>query len=119
MKQPQVSNIEFLHHLAFMKCAALLLSIITVCLVGPLSAQTCSALGQNPGTAFPVCGIVDFAQDEVPICGNKVVPSPCNNNLISDKNPYWYKFPCYTTGTLGFLITPENLSDDYDWQLFD
>ncbi|RYG04210.1 MAG: T9SS type B sorting domain-containing protein, partial [Chitinophagaceae bacterium] len=32
---------------------------------------------------------------------------------------YWYKFTCFESGTLGFLITPENLNDDYDWQLFD
>lgn len=36
-----------------------------------------------------------------------------------DKNPYWYKFSCFTSGTLSFLITPNNLNDDYDWQLFD
>jgi gliding motility-associated-like protein len=36
-----------------------------------------------------------------------------------DKNPYWYKFTCYTAGTLGFTITPKTLDDDYDWQIFD
>ncbi|MBS1933881.1 MAG: gliding motility-associated C-terminal domain-containing protein, partial [Bacteroidetes bacterium] len=34
-------------------------------------------------------------------------------------NPYWYQFTCYQTGTLGFLITPNQLGDDYDWELFD
>lgn len=34
-------------------------------------------------------------------------------------NPYWYKFTCYEGGTLGFTITPNDLEDDYDWQLFD
>jgi gliding motility-associated-like protein len=55
----------------------------------------------------------------VKLCGNTKVPSPCNNDLISDKNPYWYKFKCYTSGTLGLLITPVVTGDDYDWQLFD
>jgi gliding motility-associated-like protein len=36
-----------------------------------------------------------------------------------DKNPFWYKFTCYQSGTLGFLITPNNPDDDYDWQLYD
>src|SRR5690606_8553290 len=31
----------------------------------------------------------------------------------------WYKFTCFTAGTLGFVITPMDLADDYDWQLFD
>src|SRR5690606_388894 len=52
-------------------------------------------------------------------CGNRKVPGPCGNEDLTDKNPYWYKFTCYTAGTLGFLITPANLGDDYDWQLFD
>jgi hypothetical protein len=39
--------------------------------------------------------------------------------MVTDKNPYWYKFTCFTAGTLGFLIKPNTFSDDYDWQLFD
>ena len=81
--------------------------------------QTCTELGQNPGTAFPVCGTQSFSQNQVKLCGNRKVPSPCTEDDIRDKNPYWYKFTCFTAGTLGFLITPANLSDDYDWQLFD
>ena len=83
------------------------------------NAQPCNALGQNPSTAFPVCGTAVFNQADVPICGNKTVPSPCNNADFTDKNPFWYKFTCFTAGTLGFVITPANLGDDYDWQLFD
>lgn len=97
----------------------MLLIFIVVCSLEKVTGQTCTELGQNPGTAFPVCGIKEFLQSEVKLCGNRTVPSPCNNDLITDKNPYWYKFTCFTGGTLGFVITPENLSDDYDWQLFD
>jgi len=82
-------------------------------------AQVCNALGQNPGTALPVCGTSVFHQSTVAICGNRTVPGPCSSDPISDKNPYWYKFTCFNQGTLGFVITPMNLSDDYDWQLFD
>lgn len=85
-----------------------------------LSAQTCTTLGQTPSTAFPVCGSTTFSQTNVPICGthNIVVPG-CGNTGYSDKNPFWYKFTCYTAGTLGFLITPNDLGDDYDWMLYD
>ncbi|MEO6730166.1 MAG: gliding motility-associated C-terminal domain-containing protein [Ferruginibacter sp.] len=83
-------------------------------------AQTpCTALGQNPGTAFPVCGTDTFSMASVPICGNRLVPGPCSVSQVSDKNPYWYKFTCFTAGSLGFLIKPKTITDDYDWQLFD
>ena len=83
-------------------------------------SQSCTTLGQTPGTAFPVCGTDVFAQNTVPICVNLNLPNNCaNGNLIFDKNPFWYKFTCYVSGTLGFVITPNNIGDDYDWQLFD
>lgn len=80
----------------------------------------CTTLGQNPGTAFPVCGTSKFSQQDVPLCGGKFIPSPCSvNEGLSDLNPFWYKFTAFTDGTLGFVITPATLSDDYDWQVFD
>ncbi|HUQ66757.1 MAG TPA: PKD domain-containing protein [Flavitalea sp.] len=102
-----------------MKATRILLLILAVFIVRNAVAQTCTQLGQNPGTAFPVCGTSVFTQSQVKICGDRQVPSPCNTVLITDKNPYWYKFKCYTSGSLGFIITPTNLQDDYDWQLFD
>ena len=89
--------------------------------VQKLIAQPCTALGQNPQTAFPVCESDTFHQGSVNICGNTTVVSRCTgpNALFTDKNPYWYKFTCFRSGTLGFVIRPDNLGDDYDWQLFD
>lgn len=83
--------------------------------------QTCTALGQNPQTAFPVCGTSIFNQSSVPICGDRPLVSRCSSPNINftDKNPYWYKFTCFTSGTLGFVITPNTIADDYDWQLYD
>ena len=112
-------NVEFLAHLASMKLTRILLLFIAVFIVSDAAGQKCTQLGQNPETAFPVCGTSVFSQSQVPICGVREVPSPCNTALITDKNPYWYKFTCYTSGTLGFVITPANLNDDYDWQIFD
>jgi gliding motility-associated-like protein len=83
-------------------------------------AQTCTTPGQNPSTAFPVCGTSTFAQASVPICGGRVLPSPnCTRGLLRDVNPFWYKFTCFQSGTLGFEITPVNLRDDYDWEIYD
>ncbi|MET0300310.1 MAG: gliding motility-associated C-terminal domain-containing protein, partial [Flavitalea sp.] len=83
------------------------------------STTVCYGLGQNPQTAFPVCGTASFEQRTVPTCGGRTVPNPACRDNLTDVNPFWYKFTCFETGTLGFLITPSNLSDDYDWQLFD
>ena len=86
-------------------------------------SQSCTTLGQNPSTAFPVCGTTTFQQANVPICGTTPLYVPgCSggsNANYTDKNPFWYKFTCFATGTLGFVITPNNLGDDYDWQLYD
>jgi gliding motility-associated-like protein len=86
-------------------------------------AQTCTTLGQNPSTAFPVCGTTTFAQTTVPICASNDLAVPgCSGNggaLYQNKNPFWYKFTCYQSGTLGFIITPNDLTEDYDWQLYD
>lgn len=84
-------------------------------------AQNCSRLGQTPATAFPVCGISTFSQTTVPACGGRRIEVPgCNDGAAyGDLNPFWYKFTCFSSGTLGFTITPMTSSDDYDWQLFD
>lgn len=86
------------------------------------SQAQCTTLGQNPETAFPVCGTTTFHQDQVPLCGSTSLYVPgCTNSTAANyanKNPFWYKFTCYQSGTLGFLITPAN-NDDYDWQLYD
>ena len=83
-------------------------------------SQTCTTAGQNPSTAFPVCGTSVFSQSIIPYCGGASVPGPCSTtDSLTDTNPFWYKFTCFKAGTLGFLITPQDMNDDYDWQLFD
>lgn len=80
----------------------------------------CIALGQNPQTAFPVCGTSVFHQTNVPLCGARNVATLCvDDTVYTDLNPYWYKFTCFVSGKLAFFITPDTLTDDYDWQLFD
>lgn len=88
-----------------------------------LAQQSCTDNGQNPSTAFPVCGTKVFSMESVTLCGNRLVPGPLCTSIYDgphkDTNPYWYKFTCYKAGTLGFKITPKTLKDDYDWQIFD
>jgi hypothetical protein len=96
--------------------------IILLLILGKLHAQVsnCSLLGQNPETAFPVCGTSVFQQDTVPLCGGRQVATLCiDDTLYTDKNPFWYKFTCFQSGKLVFFITPNTITEDYDWQIFD
>lgn len=96
--------------------------LVILLLSSRLSAQTCTTLGQTPSTAFPVCGTTTFNQTNVPICITRNFKVPgCENDgaAYGDKNPFWYRFHCYQTGSLSFLITPNNSNDDYDWMLYD
>ncbi len=82
----------------------------------------CTTRGQTPETAFPVCGTSVFQQKEVPACTNGNIPvKGCTGDhaAYEDASPFWYKFTCFESGTLGLLIEPMNKNDDYDWQLFD
>src|SRR5215831_9686220 len=83
------------------------------------NSQPCTTIGQTPSTAFPVCGTSTFTQSTVPLCNNGAVPTMCAGAMYWDVNPYYYKFTCYTSGTLGFVLSPTNINDDYDWVLFD
>lgn len=99
-----------------------LLVVFVLCPSLIRAQQACSTLGQTPQSAFPLCTKDTFFQSSVPICTNKrlTVPGcPPATGDYADKNPFWYRFTCYQTGSLGLLITPNNIQDDYDWQLFD
>ncbi len=79
------------------------------------------SLGQNPSTAFPVCGSTVFQQLSVPLCSSNslFVPGCSDGAAYENRNPYWYKFTCYQSGSLGFVINPLAANEDYDWQLYD
>jgi gliding motility-associated-like protein len=104
-----------------MKTLTIICFILVSCGTGVYAQDACTALGQNPETAFPVCATSVFVQQVVPACGVDTIPVDCHegDDVYMDKNPYWYKFTCFASGTLGFVITPNNRQDDYDWQLFD
>ena len=81
-------------------------------------SQAFPETGQLPSTAFPVCGTNTFKQTIVPQGTTAGLEAP-GCGVYPDVNPFWYSFTCFKGGTLGFVITPRNLSDDYDWMLFD
>ncbi len=82
-------------------------------------AQPCSLPGMTPDNAIPVCGTSVFHQSQVDNCsGNNVAQTGCAVGVTSSSS-FWYKFTCFQTGSLGFLISGISSSDDYDWALFD
>lgn len=82
-------------------------------------AQTCSLPGMTPSNAFPVCGTSVFHESQVTNCtGPNVAQTGCSIGATSSSS-FWYKFTCFQTGTLGFLISGISSTDDYDWVLFD
>jgi gliding motility-associated-like protein len=81
-------------------------------------SQNFPVTGQLASTAFPVCGTQTFKQATVPEGSTAYLQVPLCDKY-QDLNPFWYSFTCYQSGTLGFLISPNDLTDDYDWMLFD
>ncbi len=82
-------------------------------------AQPCSLPGMTPGSAIPVCGTLPFGQPQLANCtGQNIAIRGCTIAATSDR-AFWYKFTCFQSGTLGFLISGLNSTDDYDWCLFD
>ena len=98
------------------------LSVILLLVWGHAAAQVFPVTGQMAYSAFPVCGEDTFKQATVPKGHTHSLAVPgctMDGALYQDTNPFWYSFTCYTAGSLGFTITPNNLGDDYDWMLYD
>lgn len=93
--------------------------LITVLVAFKGYAQSCSLPGMTPENAIPVCGTSVFHQSQVINCtGPDVAQTGCSVGVTSSSS-FWYKFTCFQTGTLGFLISGIASTDDYDWALFD
>ena len=101
----------------------LLLVLLTLVWINQSAyAQACTTLGQTPSTAFPVCGTNVFTQNSVPLCAtNSLFVPGCSSGSANyeNRNPFFYRFTCFVSGTLGFVITPSAANEDYDWQLYD
>ncbi len=70
--------------------------------------------------AIPICQDVYFEMDAYQGVGN--IPDEINPDLSclfsGEKNDVWYVFTVQEGGDLAFTITPNVLSDDYDWAVF-
>lgn len=82
--------------------------------------SACTLPGQTPESAILVCGSVSLFVTTPIFCGIKPIPPPCGDGFpYRDQNPNFFRMACYTSGTLGFTISPDNPIGDFNWQLFD
>ncbi len=101
----------------FKRIPILLLFIVVV--VVKNYGQACSLPGMTPDQAIPVCGTAVFHQALVTNCtGADVAHTGCPEPVTSSSS-FWYKFTCFQSGTLGFLMNGLSNIDDYDWILVD
>ncbi|MBK7678348.1 MAG: gliding motility-associated C-terminal domain-containing protein [Chitinophagaceae bacterium] len=97
----------------FFGCLLLLASL-------QLRAQTCTFPGQTPVSAVFVCSSETFTITTPTYCGQTNIPTPCADGAVyQNLNPNFFRFGCYTAGTLGFTISPDDATANYNWQLFD
>lgn len=94
-----------------------ILSLICLIPVLRLSAQQPTI--QDCLGAIPVCQTV-YSEDKSPT-GDGNYPNEINTGIsctAGELNSIWYLFTVQEDGELGFLITPNDINDDYDWALF-
>jgi gliding motility-associated-like protein len=81
-------------------------------------SQSYPLKGQLAATAFPICAQDTFRQVALPNGFDANIQIPGCDPFF-ELNPFYYRFTCYTAGTLGFMIIPNLPTDNYDWVLFD
>lgn len=100
---------------------SLIVLLIFFCQVRVNAQRPCLGPGRTATTAQAVCGALVFHENNLSNCTGQNIPNPtagCGNIVTSD-NSAWYKFHCYQSGTLGFLLTPLGINDDFDWEIMD
>ncbi|MEZ4985616.1 MAG: gliding motility-associated C-terminal domain-containing protein [Saprospiraceae bacterium] len=99
-----------------MKYIKFIIAVFGGCLFGQLQAQ---ATIQDCLGAVPVCQSVYTESLSPSGSGNIPNEIPFGQTCTDgESNSIWYIFTASEDGLLGFIITPANANDDYDWALF-
>lgn len=90
--------------------------LVSVICIRPANAQNSSI--QDCLGAIPVCQQI-YVEDKSPFGFGNVneVNGAIDCNPI-ESNSIWYVFTVNKAGKFGFLLTPNNPADDYDWSLY-
>jgi gliding motility-associated-like protein len=97
-----------------MKNALLLFAaLLILCPAAGAQAPVGDCLG-----AIPVCQQI-YQENQSPSGGGNVLEINNEFNcMLVELNSIWYSFTVNQSGDFGFLLTPNNPDDDYDWALF-
>lgn len=99
-----------------------LIFILLISLTSEVFAQV--PTDQDCLGAIPVCQDTYYQQNSYSGTGNypNEIPTgggcPGNCLLVGERNDVWYIFTVQTSGDLGFTLSPNNYSDDYDWAVY-
>ncbi len=78
----------------------------------PASVQDC--LG-----AIPVCQQV-YEENRAPVGNGSIEDFGASNNCtVGESHSIWYTFTVNNSGQFGFVLTPNDPNQDYDWIVFD
>ncbi len=99
-----------------MKPLRLPVALLWCCLSCTLMSQTPTI--QDCLGAIPICQQI-YTEALSPV-GDGNIPNEIQNTCMDGElNIIWYTFTVNQTGDFGFVLTPNNPDDDYDWALFD
>ncbi len=96
------------------------LSLIMAGFLLPFSALAQVPTIQDCLGAIPICQPI-YTEDKVASgFGNYTDEIDRNISCLAhEENAIWYTFTVNETGNFGFILTPNDLQDDYDWALYD
>ena len=95
------------------------ISLLSISLLFGIKSWTQTASVQDCIGAIPVCKKIYEQENTFRGEGNVKDFDAGLICMDDEQNSVWYTFQVNQTGQFGFLITPNDLRDDYDWALFD
>lgn len=82
-------------------------------------AQTQPASFQDCLGAIPVCQQI-YEENRAPVGNGNIVDFAAQGNCtVGESHSIWYTFTVNNSGQFGFVLTPNDPNQDYDWILFD
>ncbi len=96
-----------------------LLSLLVISIFLPDSNFAQAPTIQDCLGAIPVCQQIYSEANSTTGQGNYPNEvNPFSSCLSGEDNSVWYTFTVNQSGAFGFLLTPNNANDDYDWGLY-
>ena len=122
MKKPLSHYFVASSHNTYIHISCLLFLLVFIFIGNLVIAQTPTV--QDCLGAIPICAQTYTETTSPSGAGN--YPNEVNGTsqggiccMDNELNSIWYTFTVNQSGLFGFTLTPNNLSDDYDWAMFD